>query len=311
MTDEPLVTVLLATRNGAGFLGEQLASLRGQRHENWRLRVGDDGSDDATLAVLETFSQSALPGQVVIGPGPGRGATANFLDLLARTGPQDGLIAFCDQDDIWLSEKLERAVAQIGHHAGPMLYACRAVIADAQGRGSQLSALPLRELGFAHALAENVLAGNAMVLNAAAAEVLRGALETGDKAVIEAGFHDWWAYQVITAQGGRVIFDAVPGLRYRQHAGNLVGSGQARGRFGHRLRRVLAGDYGRALRRQVMALLSVPGLQAEARVRAEQLLTIRQLWFWQRPGAILRLGVYRQRRAEDLVLKLLLLLGRV
>ncbi len=309
---DPLVTVLLATHNGAEFLGDQLTSLAVQRHQNWVLRVGDDRSTDGTLGLLETYQRHMPVGRVTIAAGPGRGATANFLALLAGTGPQDGHLAFCDQDDIWLSEKLERAVEALAEVTGPALYACAVVIADAAAQGVRLSALPRRALGFQHTLAENVLTGNAMVLNPQAADLVRAALAgCQNMAALEAGFHDWFCLQVVTAAGGRVIFDPVPGLRYRQHAGNLVGSGQATGRVWARIGRVLAGAYGVAVRRQAEGLLACPGLSMQARRQVTALLALRGMWFWQRGPVIRQLGLYRQRGLENLVLQVLLWTGRI
>lgn len=309
---EPLVTVLMATRNGAGFLGEQLTSLRMQRHQNWVLRVSDDGSTDGSLAVLETFKADMPTGRMMITNGPGRGATANFLVLLAGTGPQDGNLAFCDQDDVWLSEKLERAVVALAAEAGPALYACAVVIADAAAQGTQVSAQPQRALGFQHALAENVLTGNTMVLNPQAVDLIRVALAgCRDLATLEAGFHDWFCLQVVTAAGCRVIFDPVPGLRYRQHAGNLVGGGQTKGRVWSRIGRVLGGEYGAAVRRQAQGLLACQGLPANARRQVTALLGLRGMWIWHRGAVIRNLGLYRQQSLENLVLQALLWTGRI
>ena len=105
----PPITVLMATRNGARFLGEQLDSLERQSFADWRLMVSDDGSDDGTWAMLETFLGRIGADRASLFRGPEMGATANFLSLIARTGPQDGCVAFCDQDDIWLPDKLARA----------------------------------------------------------------------------------------------------------------------------------------------------------------------------------------------------------
>ena len=309
---EPLVTVLLATRNGAEFLGEQLTSIRMQRHQNWALRVSDDGSTDTTLALLETFQREVPAGRVIIVTGPGRGATANFLALLAGTGPQDGCLAFCDQDDIWLSEKLERAVAALAKETGPTIYACAVVITDAAARGAQVSARPKRAFGFQHALAENMLTGNSMVLNPQAADLVRKALAgCRDLAALEAGFHDWLCLQLVTAAAGRVIFDPVPGLRYRQHLGNLVGSGQVKGRIWTRLGRVFGGEYGARVRRQAEGLLACPDLTATARRQLTALLALRGMRIWQRGPVIRDLGLYRQRSLENLVLQVMLWTGRI
>ena len=49
---DPHITILMATYNGARFLSAQLDSLLAQSHQNWSLIVSDDGSRDATMAIL-------------------------------------------------------------------------------------------------------------------------------------------------------------------------------------------------------------------------------------------------------------------
>ena len=103
------VTVLMPTLNGAAFILEQLQSLATQTLLPTRLVVSDDGSRDATLAKIADFAHVA-PFPITILRGPGQGVAANVLSLLASAPP--GAVALCDQDDVWLPEKLARARGQ-------------------------------------------------------------------------------------------------------------------------------------------------------------------------------------------------------
>ena len=58
-----------------------------------------------------------------------------------------------------------------------------------------------------------------MVFNQAARALI---IEAG--AEIDVQTHDWWAYMVVTGCGGKVHYDPVPRVQYRQHDANLVGS---------------------------------------------------------------------------------------
>ena len=60
-----MVTILLATLNGEDYLKAQLESIAAQTYENWQLVVGDDGSTDGTISILEEFSKQ-YPEQVTI-----------------------------------------------------------------------------------------------------------------------------------------------------------------------------------------------------------------------------------------------------
>lgn len=111
------ISVALATCNGARFLPDQLESLVDQRRLPDEVVVGDDGSTDATLEILQTFAKSA-PFPVRLHRNSKRlGYADNFLQTARRT--EGDWIAFCDQDDVWLPEKLARLDKAVRRHAGP------------------------------------------------------------------------------------------------------------------------------------------------------------------------------------------------
>jgi hypothetical protein len=45
-----------------------------------------------------------------------------------------------------------------------------------------------------------------------------------EAAVIDVVLHDWWVYQLVSAAGGMIRYDARPMVKYRQHSDNLIGS---------------------------------------------------------------------------------------
>lgn len=109
------ISIAMATYNGAPFLREQLASLAAQSLLPCELQVGDDGSSDDTPAIIAEFAQSA-PFPVRFHRNPQNlGFGENFIQTARRCGGD--WVAFCDQDDIWISGKLEWARGQIA--AGP------------------------------------------------------------------------------------------------------------------------------------------------------------------------------------------------
>ncbi|WP_415391852.1 glycosyltransferase [Paracoccus sp. SJTW-4] len=218
------VTVLLALYRGAAFLPAQLDSIAAQ-DADWRLVVSDD-HPDAGAAIVRRFA-AAHQGRVELHAGPGRGAAANFLSMLAALPAQPGFVALSDQDDVWLAGKLSRALAAL-HAAGeaPALYCSRATICDAGLRPLGLTPAPRHPPSFRHALVQNLVQGNTAVLNPAAAALARQAAQgagagDGVRAVV---MHDWWLYQLVSGAGGRVIWDPHPSLLYRQHGGNVVGA---------------------------------------------------------------------------------------
>jgi len=77
----PKVVILLATRNGAAFLQEQIDSYRKQTYQNWELVVCDDGSTDDTIKIIDEFAKQ-VPQRVVVRRGPQIGFWQNFVSLV-------------------------------------------------------------------------------------------------------------------------------------------------------------------------------------------------------------------------------------
>ena len=215
------VAILLSTRNGAPFLAEQLDSLLAQSHADWQIYWRDDRSSDDTPALMRDFSRGAGAGRVVdLNDNAGHvGITASFLSLLRRA-PRDRVVAFADQDDVWLPEKLARGVAALGRMpAGrPGLYCARQNLVRHDLSHVRVSAAFGGALTFPHSMTQNVATGCTVMLNSEAACLLADAQEPDHT------LHDWWSYLLVTAAGGSVVADQTPTILYRQHAANAVGA---------------------------------------------------------------------------------------
>ena len=107
-SDLPRVSVALATYNGAQYINAQLDSLASQTLLPAELIVSDDGSSDATLDIVRTFSLRAPFPVRIVDKKERLGFGDNFLFAVAQC--QYDLIALCDQDDVWLPDKLRQGV---------------------------------------------------------------------------------------------------------------------------------------------------------------------------------------------------------
>lgn len=105
------ISVALATYNGARFLREQLESLLRQTLPPAELVVGDDRSTDGTVEILEEFRQRAPFPVRIYRNETNLGYARNFLTTAQRCNGD--WIAFCDQDDVWLPNKLADATEAI------------------------------------------------------------------------------------------------------------------------------------------------------------------------------------------------------
>ena len=100
------ISVVMATYQGERYLTEQLDSLAAQTLRPAELVVSDDGSTDGTWNILTSFSDSApFPVRLHRNASP-VGWVENFFTALGRASCP--LIAFADQDDVWLATKLDR-----------------------------------------------------------------------------------------------------------------------------------------------------------------------------------------------------------
>ena len=99
------ISVAMATYNGGRFLQDQLESLAGQTRRPCELVVCDDGSCDRTVDIIRAFATSAPFPVKVFRNDSTIGHRRNFLK--AATNCAGDWIAFCDQDDVWLPNKLE------------------------------------------------------------------------------------------------------------------------------------------------------------------------------------------------------------
>lgn len=105
------VSVVMCTYNGATYLREQLDSIIGQTLTPYELIAQDDGSTDATVAILEEYA-ARFPYIKVYRNEADKGINNNFFSAMRRaTGD---FIAISDQDDIWMPDKLEVQTAAIG-----------------------------------------------------------------------------------------------------------------------------------------------------------------------------------------------------
>jgi glycosyltransferase involved in cell wall biosynthesis len=304
-----IAAILLCTFNGERFLVEQLDSLQRQSFTNWKLIASDDGSSDRTGSILQDFKNSQEAGKVEIIGGPRRGAAANFLFQACREGLASDYYAFCDQDDIWEADKLARAISTLEQmDAGvPAVYGSRTHLIDATGRDIGLSPLFSRAPTFRSALVQSIAGGNTMVFNQSARELL---VLGGADVIVPS--HDWWLYQVVSACGGHVHYDAFPSVRYRQHAENIIGSNMGFAARMRRLRMLGQGRFRQWSDLNVAALARLqPRMTAENRRIFDLFCKARRRPLLQRAAMFARAGLYRQTLFGNLGLAVAVAFGKI
>jgi glycosyltransferase involved in cell wall biosynthesis len=222
-SESPLVAILLCTYNGARFLAEQLDSLQAQTHQNWMVIASDDGSTDQTLEILYQYQDKWPFGKLIIRGGPQKGFCQNFLSLACDPEIKANYYAFCDQDDVWLPEKLKIAVCNIvakqeyRGEKSPYLYCGRTAYVSYDQKPLGFSPLFAFPPSFRNALIQSIAGGNTMVFNQKVKDMLERV------GLVNVASHDWWVYQLTSAADGVVYYDKAPQILYRQHAEALIG----------------------------------------------------------------------------------------
>lgn len=211
--DLPLVSIALCTYNGERHLREQLDSLLQQDWPNLEIVAVDDGSTDATDAILRDYAR-AEPRLHHLRNEVNLGYRRNFEYAMSQC--RGRWIAPCDQDDVWLPHKIS-ALAQELQRPGTTMAYCDSELVDDDGRSLNLRLSDcLRLMSTDNPLTllmANMVSGHAMLF---------------DRSVLEAAqpfprdlFHDWWLASV-AASAGRVAFVDQCLVQYRQHAHNVT-----------------------------------------------------------------------------------------
>ena len=108
------ILVVLASYNGIKYIKEQIDSILTQKGVNVSLNIYDDCSNDGTLEfIVSEYSSNSTQIQIKKNIIPTGSAANNFFQALTNIDENEiekyDFIAFADQDDIWLPNKLFEA----------------------------------------------------------------------------------------------------------------------------------------------------------------------------------------------------------
>lgn len=239
MNKFPTVAILLAAYNGLAYIGQQLETILAQRDVKISIFISVDRSDDATQEWCEQFA-IRHPNVAVLPYGERYGGAAlNFFRLLRDVDfSQHDFVAFADQDDIWLEDKLMRAIEMMRstESAG---YSSNVTAFWDNGQSRLIEkSQPQRAWDY---LFEAAGPGCTYVMQSELAGEIKLAVVNQWLRIAGLGLHDWFSYAYARANGYRWIIDERPGMLYRQHLGNQVGANHGTSAFIYRMRRVAEG----------------------------------------------------------------------
>lgn len=211
------VQVLLSSYNGQKYIRQQLDTIFNQQGVEVHCLVRDDGSNDNTIDILNEYQKKYVNLEFV--KGENIGYERSFMELIAMSGEYD-YYAFADQDDVWKSDKLIKAIEQINkvQFNCPIMYCSNCTVVDQD----------LNQIGMLHnkenivpsskikALVQGFAHGCTIVLNKESRDLL---LRYKPRAAYA---HDFWI-PIILLFLGKVIYDPNSYILYRQHGNNVFG----------------------------------------------------------------------------------------
>lgn len=214
------VVVLLSTYNGEKYIREQLDSLFAQENIKLHLVVRDDGSLDGTIAIIDEYIQQ-FPNKITLIKGDNIGWRKSFFYLIQYAAKNFNNIeyyAFCDQDDIWLPEKLNVACKRLNQMdtSKPRLYCSNLFYYKNGIKYGKIKQSGLKAT-FKNCLILNYATGCTVVFDRNLLNLISNHLPSISIA------HDQWTYMVAVLCGN-VLIDDDAYILYRQHDGNQIGA---------------------------------------------------------------------------------------
>ncbi|WP_120489119.1 glycosyltransferase [Bergeyella cardium] len=214
------IKTLLASYNGEKYIEEQIQSILNQEGVLVDLVVNDDLSEDRTVSLVrEKFPELKVK---INTPATGSAAN-NFLKMITEIDFNEDFhfVAFADQDDIWLPQKLSAAVEKL-EAEGAELYCSNLTKWDMQNNSFFLlkKDYPQKKYDF---LFEGGSAGCTYVFTKNLAQQLKAFIPTVDSSCWEEFSHDWLVYFFARSRGFKVCIDGNSYIHYRLHNNNVHG----------------------------------------------------------------------------------------
>jgi rhamnosyltransferase len=237
----PKIAVLMAVYNGMRWLTQQVDSILNQEAVKVTLYISVDQSQDNSALWCQELADS--DNRVVLLPLGQRygSATKNFFRLLQEVDFKNfDYTSFADQDDIWHSDKLHRAV-NILKSQGYSGYSSN-VTAWWDGKSSKKRLLnkaqPMKKWDY---LFESGGPGCTYVMSQSLIIDIQKCLLALPELVGKLDFHDWFCYAYARGKNIQWHIDNEPSMLYRQHGDNAVGINRGIRPFLIRAKHALAG----------------------------------------------------------------------
>jgi len=306
----PKISILLCTFNGEKYLDDQLKSFEDQNiTDKLDLLISDDGSQDRTLEILRNFKKTSKIPTKIIFRKTAHGFSSNFTFITSRKNLNSDFYAWSDQDDIWINDKLERAIKELNNISPkiPAVFSSRTIITNEHNIKIGESKKFKKPYLFQNALVQSIAGGNTMVFNESARVLFNQATK-----IRKISSHDWLMYIAVTGSGGIFIFESIPLVRYRQHNKNLIGANISLRNIFQRIQLLFMGNLKNSISINKSCISLIENfLTNENKILYNEFYKFRNSNMINRFFRFLNIGIYRQGYAENFLFYIALLFNKI
>ena len=204
------ISVALAAYNGEKYIAEQINSILPQLGGNDEIIVSDDNPDGGTKTAVKALNDS----RIRYIEGEGRGVVRNFENALKNcTGD---IIFLCDQDDVWVPDKVEKVLAEFENGAQLVLHDAKVTDSKLETVEPSYFAVHGSNISYSKNLLKNSFVGCCMAFTKEIA--LECMPFPGDIPM-----HDWWIALASIKRGRKVVMLNEQLILWRRHGDNVTG----------------------------------------------------------------------------------------
>ena len=302
--ENPKVAVVLSTYNGEKYIKQQIESILNQTYPNIEIYVRDDGSKDGTVNILKDYEKQ---GKIKLYPSKNVGFIKSFFECLSFCDDAD-CYAFCDQDDEWFEEKIQRAVDMLKEKDKnkPLLYFADYDYYDENMNFIAHSKSHKNGPSFRNAIVDCITLGINTVINKTTRDIM---VNSG---IEKSCGHDWTAYMICSGMG-EVIYDKVPTLKYRRTGKNVSPGGKGFIAFQiWRIKKFFINDYFSKVKEELIEFEELFGDKLSDKDRKLlSLFTNKKYSFIKAIKKVFYPKMFRQKMTDEIMLRFIFLIGKL
>lgn len=210
----------MSTYNGEKYLKEQIDSILTQRGVELTLYVRDDGSSDKTIDIVKEYQKNNP--NIKLDVGQNLGVGNSFMQLVYDVPDDYDFYAFADQDDVWLPEKMGKAIEEIKGILKPALYCSNQILVDGKLNKIGMRYTTDPDISYKQIMCQNKITGCTALWNKELKKLLSDEKRRPSEKLLKRRIHDVWIAMVASVIG-IIRYDHEGYILYRQHEANVVG----------------------------------------------------------------------------------------